>query len=185
MTQFMHHLDMRFKSYRGLKISAWVWACYQPLSMQQILPKTDKICKNLPNFEIPPEIEILVFFTKKTCTYRGGTRACFHHLDFQSKDFIYVFFIVKKHPLYVNFSIPAWGKWFFPQCSAPLVGMRFWGYVPNSLRNKNMKRLIPYLLFKMVFFCLQNSAVPVWRRGKKLFYQLWTLWSCKRWGMNM
>jgi hypothetical protein len=26
------------------------------------------------------------------------------------------------------------------------VGMRFWGHVPNSLRNKNMERLIPYLL---------------------------------------
>jgi hypothetical protein len=28
--------------------------------------------------------------------------------------------------------------------------MRFWGHVPNSLRNKNMERHIPYLLFKMV-----------------------------------
>jgi hypothetical protein len=51
MRQFMHHLDMRFKSYKGLRISAWVWACCQPLSMQQILPKTAKICKNLPNEE--------------------------------------------------------------------------------------------------------------------------------------
>jgi hypothetical protein len=24
MRPFMHHLDMRFKTYRGLKISAWV-----------------------------------------------------------------------------------------------------------------------------------------------------------------
>jgi hypothetical protein len=27
MRRFMHHLDMCPKSYRGLKISAWVWAC--------------------------------------------------------------------------------------------------------------------------------------------------------------
>jgi hypothetical protein len=38
--------------------------------------------------------------------YRAGTRACFHHLDFQSKNFSYAIFIVKKRPLYVNFSIP-------------------------------------------------------------------------------
>jgi hypothetical protein len=37
---------------------------------------------------------------------RRGTRACFHHLDFQSKNFPYVIFIVKKQPLYANFSIP-------------------------------------------------------------------------------
>jgi hypothetical protein len=114
-----------------------------------------KFCPKLPNlqkfaqrrnFEIPPKIEILVFSKIIICTCREGTRACFHRLYFQSKNFIYVFFIVKKWPLHVNFSIPPCGKWFFLQCSAPLVGMRFWGYVPNSLRNKNMERLIPYLL---------------------------------------
>jgi hypothetical protein len=73
-------------------------------------------CQNLQksaqqrNFEIPPKIKILVFFTKKIFTCRGGTRACFHHLGFQSKNFLYVFFIVKKWPLYVNFSIPPCGK---------------------------------------------------------------------------
>jgi hypothetical protein len=38
--------------------------------------------------------------------YRRGTRACFHRSDFQSKNFSYAIFIVKKRPLYVNFSIP-------------------------------------------------------------------------------
>jgi hypothetical protein len=38
--------------------------------------------------------------------YRGGTRACFHRLDFQSKNVSYAIFMVKKRPLYVNFSIP-------------------------------------------------------------------------------
>jgi hypothetical protein len=41
---------------------------------------------------------------------RGGTRACFHHSDFQSKNFSYAIFIVQKRPLYVNFSIPPCGK---------------------------------------------------------------------------
>jgi hypothetical protein len=62
------------------------------------------------NFEIPPKIEILVFSKIKISMYRGGTRACFHHSDFQSKNFSYAIFIVKKQPLYVNFSILPCGK---------------------------------------------------------------------------
>jgi hypothetical protein len=68
-------------------------------------------CQNLPktaqrqNFEIPPKIEIFVFKKIKYSIHRGETRACFHRLDFQSKIFSYANFIVKKRPLYVNFSI--------------------------------------------------------------------------------
>jgi hypothetical protein len=56
--------------------------------MQQNLPKTAQNCQNLPkfaqkrNFEIPPKNEILVFSKPKIPTCRGGTRACFHRLDF-------------------------------------------------------------------------------------------------------
>jgi hypothetical protein len=39
---------------------------------------------------------------------RGGTKA--HHLDFESKNFPYAFFNVKKWPLYVNFNIPLCAK---------------------------------------------------------------------------
>jgi hypothetical protein len=42
--------------------------------------------------------------------YRGGNRACFHRSDFQSKNVLYAIFIVKKRPLYVNFSRPPCGK---------------------------------------------------------------------------
>jgi hypothetical protein len=38
--------------------------------------------------------------------YRGGSKACFHRLDFQCNNFSYAIFIVKKRPLFVNFSIP-------------------------------------------------------------------------------
>jgi hypothetical protein len=41
-------LDSRFKSYGVLKISIEVWACSQPLPMQQNLPKIVKNCQNLP-----------------------------------------------------------------------------------------------------------------------------------------
>jgi hypothetical protein len=50
------------------------------------------------NFEIPPKIEILVVFKKKKSTCRGGTRACFNRLDFQSKNF-YMLFLLSKNSL--------------------------------------------------------------------------------------
>jgi hypothetical protein len=68
-------------------------------------------CQNMPksiqrwNFEMPPKIEIWVFSKIKNCTYRRGTRACFYSLHFQSKDFSYAIFIVKKRPLSLNFSM--------------------------------------------------------------------------------
>jgi hypothetical protein len=142
-------MDSWFKSYEDFKISTKVGACCQPLSMQQNLPKSAKIYPktiSLRNFEMPPKIEILVCFKKKKSTCRGSTRVYFHRLDFQYNSFLYFFFIFRYRPLNVNFSIPPCKKWFFSQCSTPLVGMRFWGHVPNSLRNKNMERHIPYLL---------------------------------------
>jgi hypothetical protein len=45
-------------------VSALLRAGSQQLSMQQFLPKTAKICPK-QNFEIPPKIEILVFFKNK------------------------------------------------------------------------------------------------------------------------
>jgi hypothetical protein len=108
-----------------------------------------KFCPNLPKDEtlkFHQKLRFQYFPKIKISMYRGGNRACFHYSDFQSKNFLYAIFIVKKWPLYVNFSIPLGGKWFFSQCSTPLVGMRFWGHVPNSLRNKNIEKLIPYLL---------------------------------------
>jgi hypothetical protein len=58
---------------------------------------------------------------------------------------------------------------FFSQCSTPLVGMRFWGHVPNSLRNKNMEKHIPYQLQKMVFLAFKTLLSPL-DTGKKNFF---------------
>ena len=156
-----------------------LWACSQPLPMHQNLPKTAKICPitiSLRNYEIPPKIEILVFFYIKKCfTYRRGTRACIHHLDFQYKNFSYAFFVAKNRPLYVNFSMPPCGNWCFSQGSTSLVGMKFCKNVSNSLRNKNLKRLIPNLLEKSGFFGFQNTTASLGNNKKKLFLQLWML----------
>jgi hypothetical protein len=71
MKRYTLCLDSWFKSYEVLKISAKLRACCQPLPVQQNLPKIAQNCQNLPkfaqrqNFEIPPKIEILVFFKNK------------------------------------------------------------------------------------------------------------------------
>jgi hypothetical protein len=47
-------------------------------------------------------------------------------------------------------------------------GYEIWGHVPNSLRNKNTERHIPYLLQKMVFWP-SKLCCPLWVQGKKTF----------------
>jgi hypothetical protein len=48
MRCYTQSLDLQFKSYEVFKISGDLWACCQPLPMQQILPKTAKNCQKLP-----------------------------------------------------------------------------------------------------------------------------------------
>jgi hypothetical protein len=137
---------------------------------------------------------------------RGVTRACFHHSDFQSKNFLYAIFIVKKRPLYVNFSIPPCGNWWFSQCSTPCVGMRFCGHVPNSPRNKNPKEAHSistwiqvniewspkksfYFIFFKVVFLDPKRLMSSFGKGKKNFFFNFECydfangneWECKIW----
>jgi hypothetical protein len=49
------------------------------------------------------------------------------------------------------------------------VGMGFHEHVPKSLRNKNPKRLIPYLLEKVVFLDPKRLLSPL-DKGKKNFF---------------
>jgi hypothetical protein len=48
------------------------------------------------------------------------------------------------------------------------VGMRFCGHVPNSPRNKNLKRLILNLLEKVVFLDPKDCCPPL--QAKKNFF---------------
>ena len=120
----------------------------------------------LRNFDIPPKIEVLVFFKNKSSMCRRGTSACAHPLDFQYKTFSYTFFVVKSWPLYVNFSIPPCENWCFSQGSTPLVGMKFCEHVPNSLTNKNLKGFIQNLLGKVNFLAFKTLQSP-WDTWKK------------------
>jgi hypothetical protein len=104
---------------------------------------------------------------------RRSSRACFHRSDFQSKNFSYAIFIVnKKRPLYVNFSIPLCAKWCFFQGSISLMDMRFCLHVPNSPRNKSLKSLNPYPLYKMVFLA---SKTLLYSLSTRNFYFFSTL----------
>jgi hypothetical protein len=63
------------------------------------LPKTAQICQNLPRDEtlkFRQKSRFQCFSKIKTSVCRGGIRACFHRLDFQSKNFSYAIFIVKS-----------------------------------------------------------------------------------------
>jgi hypothetical protein len=77
------------------------------------LPKTAKICQNLPKDEtskLHQKLRFQCFSNKKISMCTRGTRACFHRSDFQSKNYSYAIFIVKKRHLYLNISIPLCGK---------------------------------------------------------------------------
>jgi hypothetical protein len=101
--------------------------------------------------------------------YRGGTRACFHRLDFQSKNVSYAIFYCQKKAFVCEFQhTPLW-KLMISQGSTPHVGMRFCGHVPNSPRNKNLKMLILNLL-KIVVCWIPKDCCPPFAGAKLLFF---------------
>jgi hypothetical protein len=124
--------------------------------MQQNLPKTTKFCQNLLK-ELEElwnitKIEVLMFFKKQTPICRRGIKVCAHHLDFQYNNFLCAFFYCQKRtPFKCEFQHTPLKKIILFQCCTALVCMIFCSHVPNSLRNKNMKRHILNLFWKMVF----------------------------------
>jgi hypothetical protein len=71
----------------------------------------------------------------------------------------------------VNFSITPCGKYFFSQCSTPLVDVRFCTHVRNSTsRNKNVKSGKPYLRSKMVFLAPETLLLLSGRVEKNFFF---------------
>ena len=96
------------------------------LSATTTTTKSAQNCQNLPKFAKDETLRshqksrFQCFLKIKIYKCRRSTNACFHHLDFQSKNFSHALFIVKKRPLYVNFNIPLCAKWRFfkdPQVS--------------------------------------------------------------------
>jgi hypothetical protein len=146
---------------------SWAFLRFQPCfehALSHCL--CNKFCPKLPK-------------TAKICP-----KSMFSPFGFSIQEFFICLFFGQKMAFVCEFQHTPCRKWFFPQCSTPLVDMRFWGHVPTSLRNKNMERLIPYLFLKMVFWP-SKLCWPFKAQWKKTFFQLWTLWSCKRWGMSV
>ena len=139
-------------------------------------------CQNLQKsaklWNTTKKIEILVFLQNKICTCRRGIGACFHHLDFQSKDSLYVFFIVKKWPLYVNFSIPLAENDFFFNVSHFVWIWDFEDIYLTHLETRIWRGTF-HIYFRKWSFWLSKLCCLLWAQGKKLFCQLWMLWSCK------
>jgi hypothetical protein len=55
--------------------------------------------------------------------------------------------------------------------------MRFWGHVPNSVRNKNMESNIPYPLEKVVFRASECLLYPsgIGKKKKNLNFECYDL----------
>ena len=79
-----------------------------------------------------------------------------------------VYIFVKKCPLYVNFSIPTCGKWFFSQYFTPLVHIRFWRHVPY-LETRIWRCLIFHTYFNKWFFWPSKLCCPLKEQRKKTF----------------
>jgi hypothetical protein len=130
-----------------------------------------QICLKTKLWNTTKNWDFSVFQKKNNSMYRRGTSACFYFSDFQSKNFSYAISIVKKRPLYVNFSIPPFGNWWVSQGSTPRVDMRFCGHVPNSPRNKNLSPSI-HTYSKNRFFWTPKDCCPPFAGARKTFLQL-------------
>jgi hypothetical protein len=103
----------------------------------------------------------------------------------------HMLFLLSKNGLCMWISaceFPPCGNWWFSQGSTHRVDMRFCGHVRNSPRNKNLKRLIPYLLQKVVFLDPKRLLSPSDRGKKNSFFnfECYDLtngkeWVCKIW----
>jgi hypothetical protein len=85
----------------------------------QYCPKLPKFAKIFPktissrNFEIPPKIEILIFFPKKKMLYVEEAPKHVHIVWIFNTIIFVCLFIVKKLPLYVNSAYPLVEFYFF------------------------------------------------------------------------
>jgi hypothetical protein len=180
-------LDSWFKSYGVLKISALLWACSQPLSMQQILPKTAKIYPKTKLWNTTKNRDFNVFQKDK---FRHVEEALEHVSTvwiFNPK-FFHMLFLLSKNGLcmWILAYLPC-GNWWFSQGSTPCVGMRFYGHIPNSPRYRNPKRHISYLLEKVVFLNPKRLLSPL-DKGDKYFsfnFKCFYLANGKEWGCDI
>jgi hypothetical protein len=86
---------------------------------------------------------------------------------FSIQEFFICYFYCQKMAFVCEFQhTPLWKLMIF---SRFLKGKRFCEHVPNSPKNKNLKRLIPYLLEKVVFLDPKRLLSPS-NMGKENFF---------------
>jgi hypothetical protein len=108
---------------------------------------------------------------------------------FSIQEFFICLFKCQKTAFVCEFQHTPLCKMTFFQGSIWLVDMRFCRHVPNSPRNKNLKSLNPYLLYKMVFLAPKALMYPlsIWINKKNCstlnLMSLQTVWNeCVRFG---
>jgi hypothetical protein len=113
-------LDSWLRSYEVFKVLAKVWACSQPLPMQQNLPKSTQNCLNYPKLPKSAQKQIVQetlkfhkklrfwFFSKKKPPCVEGAPKHVHIVRIFNTRIFHMPFSMsnKKWPLYVNFNIP-------------------------------------------------------------------------------
>ena len=146
--------NLRLKSYGVLKILAQVWACSQPLWMQQNLPKLPKIakiCQKTKLWNTTKNQDFNVFQRYKLLRVEGTLKHVSTMQIFNPKK-IYMLFLLSKNGLCVWISAyPLVNFLIFFQCSTPLVGVRFSSHASDSTRNKIVNFGNPYWLQKIGF----------------------------------
>jgi hypothetical protein len=86
---------------------------------------------------------------------------------FSIQEFFICSFYCQKNAFVCEFQhTPLWKLMIFSRFHTS-CGHEFCGHVPNSPRNKNPKRLIPYLLEKVVFLDPKRLLSPLDRDKKK------------------
>ena len=104
------------------------------------------------NFEIPPKIKVSMFLKYKISTCRGGTRTCFHCLDFQSKNFSYTIFIVKN-------GLCIWIS------AYPIVEIYYFLKVPHLV-----------WAWDFVDIYLIHLRIRIWRGTYHIYLRKWFFW---------
>jgi hypothetical protein len=187
-------LDLWLKSYEVFKISVQVGACCQPLSMQQNLPKTAQNCPKLPQFaKICPKMKLWnstknrdfsIFLNKKFVRVEEALEHVFTIWIFNPRIF-HMLFLLSKNGLCVWISAYPLGEndfflnvphllwiWDFEDMDLTHLETRIW-------RGTFHIYFLKWLFWPSKLCCPLRVCL-----GKKLFCQLWMLWSCKWWGMS-
>jgi hypothetical protein len=116
----------------------------------------------LENFEIPPKIEILMFFKKLEANVQRRHQCICLPFRFSKQQFGRCLFYCQKMAFVCEFQhTPLWEIFFF--------SMFHTSCIPSSPRDKNKMMHHPCLLEKVVFWASKTLLFPIGTRKKAFF----------------